>query len=405
MKLLKSSQLKGINKPGMYRVDLGVYLRIAPGGSKQFVQRIMVHGKRLDLGLGGWPTTTLSEAKNKAICNRAKVLNGEHPITSRSTPRLVKKDNPTVPLFKDVQDETLASLKSTWRNPKTGKNWKEGMDKYVTPAIGNMPIDKISREDILNILIPIWTTKPNLARKIRQRISAVFKLSMAYGYIECNFAGEMIDGALPKQKIVKTHHRALPYSKIPKLLKAVAHANVDIVVKAAIYWILLTACRTGEARYATWQEIDMKYRIWKIPSSRMKANKEHRVPITDGMVVILKVIKLAVGGSGYLFPSTKKPGNPLGENSFSNLIRQIGFSEMTTIHGLRSSFRDWAAEKGVNRELAEQALAHAIQGVEGCYFRSDLFKRRRAIMKQWDDHCTKSGAINISNLLACGTEN
>ena len=400
MRLLKSSELERINKPGMYRVAFGVYLRVAPGGSKQFVQRIMVHGKRRDIGLGGWPATTLSEAKCKAICNRAEVLTGGNPITSKCALRLVKRRNTSVPSFKDIQKKTLESLKSTWRNPKTGKNWKESMDNYVTPSIGNKPIEEISREDVLEILVPLWNDKPNLARKLRQRISAVFKMAIAYGYTESNLAGEAIDGALPKQKAVTAHHRALPYSRVPKMLEAVVNADASIAIRAAVCWITLTACRAGEARYATWQEIDMKHRIWRIPGSRMKASKDHRVPITDGMLTILELVKSSRDDSDYLFPSIKKPGSPLGENSFSYLIRQIGFGKVATIHGLRSSFRDWAAERGIDRQLAEQALAHTVQGVEGAYFRSDLFRRRRAVMKQWNDHCTKRCAAMMREILA-----
>lgn len=384
----------------MYRVAFGVYLRMAPGGSKQFVQRIMVHGKRRDIGLGGWPTTTLAEAKCKAICNRAEVLTGGNPIARKCALRSAKKHNTPTPSFKDVQDKTLESLTSIWRNPKTGKNWKESMDNYVPPSIGHKPIEEISREDVLEILVPLWNEKPNLARKLRQRISAVFKMAIAYGYTESNLAGEAIDGALPKQKAVTFHHRALPYSRIPKMLEAVVNADAGIAVRAAVCWITLTACRSGEARYATWKEIDMRHRIWKIPGSRMKVNKDHRVPITDGMLTILELVKPSRGDSDYLFPSTKKPGSPLGENSFSYLVRQIGFGKVTTIHGLRSSFRDWAAERGVDRELAEQALAHTVQGVEGSYFRSDLFRRRRAVMKQWDDHCTKKCAVLMREILA-----
>jgi len=389
LRLLKSNQLQSIDKPGMYRIAPSLYLRVAPGGSRQFVQRIMVYGKRRDIGLGGWPATSLTEAKEKAICNRAEVLTGCNPITIKHALRMERKRKYLMPSFAQVQEQTLQGLKTTWRNPKTAKNWKEGMDRYVLPFIGNIPIDEVSREDILKVLVPLWTEKPNLARKTRQRMSAVFKLAMAYGHIEINLAGEAVDGALPKQKVVKTHYRALPYSRIPKMLETVFRADANIVVRAAVCWITLTACRSSEARHAKWQEIDLKHRIWKIPGSRMKANKEHRVPISDGMMMILEIVKPLKDGSGYLFPSPKRPGNPLGENSFLQLIRCIGYGKQTTVHGLRSSFRDWAAEKGIGRELAEQALAHTVQGVEGSYFRSDLLRRRRVVMKQWDEHCTK----------------
>ncbi|MCY4051692.1 MAG: tyrosine-type recombinase/integrase [Gammaproteobacteria bacterium] len=396
---MKSNQLNAINQPGMYRVALGLYLRVAPGGSKQFVQRIMIQGKRCDIGLGGWPATSLTEAKEKAICNRAEVLAGGNPITGRSTLKQTKKRDNLLPSFAQIQEETLDNLKVTWRNPKTGKNWKEGMDKYVTSVIGNTPIDEVSREDVLNILVPLWIDKPNLARKTRQRMSAVFKLAMAYGYIDSNLAGEAIDGALPKQNPKKSHHRALPYSRVPRMLEAVWKADVNMAAMAAICWLTLTACRSSEARNAKWTEINLKNRIWKIPSSRMKANKEHRVPITEGMILILEIVKPLKDGSGYLFPSTRCPRNPLGENSFSHLIRYVGYGKQTTIHGLRSSFRDWAAEKGVSRELAEQALAHSVQGVEASYFRSDLLRKRRAVMKQWDEHCMKKCRKILENLI------
>ena len=363
----------------------------------------MIYGKRRDIGLGGWPATSLAEAKEKAICNRAEVLTGGNPITGKCALRMERKRKYLMPSFAQVQEQTLEGLKVTWRNPKTARNWKQGMDKYVTPFIGNIPIDKVSREDILKILVPLWVEKPNLARKTRQRMSAVFKLAMAYGHMELNLAGEAIDGALPKQTIMKNHHRALPYSRIPRMLETVFRADVSMAVMAAICWITLTACRSSEARHAKWKEIDLKHRIWKIPGSRMKAKKEHRVPISEGMMMILEIVKPLRDGSGYLFPSPKQPGNPLGENSFSQLIRSIGYGKQTTIHGLRSSFRDWAAERGIGRELAEQALAHTVQGVEGSYFRSDLLRRRRAVMKQWDEHCMKKCGKILADLLVEGS--
>ena len=402
LKLLKSSQIPALSRPGMYRVAPGLYLRVAPGGSRQFVQRIMVHGKRRDIGLGGWPTTSLTEAREKAICNRAEVLAGGNPIAYRGAHRIERKHRCPMPSFAQVQEKTLEGLAATWRNPKTARNWKQGMHRYVAPHIGNMPIDEVSREDVLEILVPLWTQKPNLARKTRQRMSSVFRLAMAYGHIEVNLAGEAIDAALPRQKAVRNHHRALAYPRIPRMLEMVFRADTGIAVRAAICWITLAACRSGEARHATWKEIDLKHRIWKIPGSRMKTDREHRVPISEGMKMILEIVRPLENGSGYLFPSPRHPGNPLGENAFRQLIQRIGYGKQMTMHGLRSSFRDWAAEKGIGRELAEQALAHAVQGVEGSYFRSDLLRRRRAVMKQWDNHCMKQCSRIATNLRSTG---
>lgn len=400
MKLLKSSQLAKIKKPGMHRVADGLYLRVAPGGSKQFVQRIVIQGKRRDIGLGGWPATSLAKAKYKAACNRVKAIDGASPFARRCAVCMGRESKASVPLFADIQHLTLEALAPTWRNRKTAKNWKESMDQYVLPSIGNKPIDQVGRADVLKILMSIWTAKPNLARKIRQRMSTVFKLAMAYGHIDFNPTGEAVEGALPKHQSGKTHHRALPYSQIPDMLRSVVESDIGVAVKAGMCWIAATACRSGEARFATWDEINLDSRIWKIPSSRMKANKEHRVPLTDAMLSILESIKPLQEGSNYLFPSARCPGNPLGENAFSQIVRQVGFAEMTTVHGLRSSFRDWAAEMGIERELAEQALAHKVQGVEGAYFRSDLFARRRVVMEKWAEHCFDQLPIVIGGCCA-----
>ena len=231
-----------------------------------------------------------------------------------------------------------------------------------------------------------------MARKQRNRIRTVLSWCQAHGFIEHNVAGEMIDGALPAARSGKHHVRVLPYSELPAMLETVATCTASVASRLCFRFLLLTATRSGEARGAMWSEINWEKKEWRIPAGRMKAGTEHRVPLSDAALAVLEQAKVLRDRSGLVFPSILRPGKPMSDMTLTKVLRDNGLAEQTTVHGLRSTFRDWCAETGKPREIAEAALAHAVLGVEGAYFRSDLFELRRRLMDQWAAYATRAGA-------------
>ena len=262
------------------------------------------------------------------------------------------------------------------------------MERHVLPTLGDKRVDHVDRGDVLAILTPIWTVKPEIARKLRQRMRAVLAWAEAHGHVTRNVAGEAIDGALPTMPSVKQHFRALPHSDVADALVTIAGSKASMAAKACLRFVVLTAVRSGEARLATWEEIDLEARVWRIPAERMKAGTEHRVPLTDEAVAVLHEVAPLRDDSGLVFPSPRKRGAPLSDMTLTKVLRDTGLADRAVVHGFRSSFRDWCADTGKPREIAEAALAHTVQGVEGAYFRSDLFERRRDLMDSWSRYVT-----------------
>ena len=262
--------------------------------------------------------------------------------------------------------------------------------------IGDQMVDEIGREDVLRILTPIWTETPEVARKLRQRIRTILRWAQAHGFVEHNAAGEGIDGALPTMPAVQSHLRALPYREIPTALETIAASKASLSAKFCLRFVVVTAARSGEARHATWDEIDLDTRVWRIAGEKMKSGAEHRVPLADVALDLLSQAARLRDGSRLIFPSPVKPRRPLSNMTLTKVLRDTGLAERATVHGFRSGFRDWAADNSQPRELAEAALAHTVGGVEGAYFRSDLFDRRRALMRRWARFLTQDTATVVS---------
>ena len=386
MNRLTVTQARALKKQGMYRADPTLYLNVAPGGSKSWVQRLTIRGKRHDIGLGSFELVTMAEARDKAFQNRRLVQAGGNP--------LVEKRKARVPTFRESAEATFSANRLRWRNAKVAANWLQQMEKQVFPRIGDRPVDQIGRDEVLSILTPLWTAKPEIARKLRQRIRATLRWAEAHGYVLTNVAGESIDGALPRQPAVRQHFRALPYREIGDALAIVDAGKASLAAKLALRFVVLTACRSGEVRLTEWSEVDLKAATWTIPGSRMKSGAEHRVPLSDAAAEVLEQARPLSGGRDLVFPSPRSPNRPLSDMSLTKVLRTTGLAEKTVVHGLRSSFRDWCADTGKPRELAESALAHTVGGVEGAYFRSDVFERRRVLMQAWADFVTGgTGAV------------
>ena len=260
---------------------------------------------------------------------------------------------------------------------------------YAYPVFGDRRVDRITQADVLTAL-SIWTTKPSIARKLRQRLRAVFAWGQAFGFVTVNPAGEVINAALPPMPAVKQHFRALPYEEVGSALETVEASGASLPSRLCLRFLVLTAARSGEARGAMWDEIDLDARTWTIPASRMKAGREHRVPLSDAALSILREANSLRDDSGLIFPSTLKPGRQLSDMTLTKLLRSIGLADRATVHGFRTTFKTWCMEQTeIPWAVGEAALAHSLgNSTEQAYARSDLFERRRALMQVWADYLT-----------------
>lgn len=373
----------------MYGDGLGLYLNIAAGGSKSWILRVTVKGqtKRHEIGLGGLDVVTLAEARTMAQSLRKEAKAGRDPIAKRDFRAMT---------FQMAAIELHNALSRTFRNDKHNAQWLSSLNNHAFPKIGGQNVGALNRKDVLEVLSPIWVEMHPTAKRLKQRMEAVFDHSIGKGYRE---APNPVDGALMKSLPSKNkhrakHHAALGWREVPDFMAELAQR--EAIAALCLRFIILTAARSGEARMATWREIDLEDQTWIIPAVRMKAEQEHRVPLSADAIAILKRVQGLDGE--LLFPSpqstTSGAGKPLSVNAFRPLFQRMKRDGMT-VHGFRSSFRDWCAEKAhADRELAEAALAHKVAGVEGAYFRSDLFERRRSLMDAWSRYATgQSGDV------------
>ena len=366
--------------PDKYGDLHGLILRVMPSGSKQWIWRGTVHGKRKDLGLGAFPYVSLSEARQKAFEYRKLSREGGDPSALRSGKR-------AVPTFKQALERVLEIHSPGWKDGgKSEKQWRASLETYAFPRIGDMRVSDITTADTMNVLLPIWTKKAETARRVRQRIGAVMKWAIAQGYRQDNPAGEALGAALPKNAGNVKHFRAVHYKEAGAAIQTVRESVAGVTTKLLFEFITLCACRSGEARKATWNEIDFETAIWTIPASRMKAGKEHRIPLSDRAVEILREAE-AVRQNDYVFPSPS--GRVLSDGTLTKLARSLEIPG--TVHGMRSAFRDWVSEKtSTPHAVAEMALAHTIKNrAEKAYSRSDLLEQRRQLMQDWADYLSK----------------
>lgn len=375
---LTALKVKNETTPGRHPDGAGLYLNIKPSGAKSWVQRIVVDGKRRDMGLGGYPSVSLADARKLAAANKSGA-------TERGKARRVKEvkiRKSTSPTFRDAADSFFALKSTTWKSEKVKRNWQQRAERYVFPMIGALPVEAISRVDVLAVLEPIWTAKPETGRKVREILRDVLDWAVDHEYIDVNPENQIRKTSLPPMPKVKEHFKALPYCKVSEAVAAVYDSTAFPSTKLAFEFLVLTASRPGEVRFASWDEIDLDAATWTVPAGRMKANKEHRVPLSAQAVDVLTRAKAVRSAGPYIFPNDLRPDKPLSENAFTVLLKRLNLP--ATAHGFRSSFRDWCADNGVDRELAEASLAHSNgNAVEASYWRSDVLDRRRAVMNQW----------------------
>ena len=383
-KRLSDTFVRTVKRPGRYgegRGGLGLSLLVkerAGGGlAKSWTQRIRINGKPCNLGLGRYPIVTLATARDRALANAREVDQGGDPrVRSR------------VPTFQEAAESVIRLYKPTWRPAGAAhseKVWRSSLERFVYPEIGAMTVDEITTGHVHRVLAPIWNEKRETARRVRQRIGRVLRWAMAQGYRADNPASE-VGAALPKSGPPPQHHRALPHAKVPAALHTVRESAAWLATKLCFEFLVLTAARSSEARFAAWDEIDRDKAIWEIPGARIKSGRTHQVPLSPRALEVLDEARDLTDGTGLLFPGPR--GKALSNMTTSKLLKELEID--ATTHGFRSSFRDWAAEcTNEKREVCEAALAHVVSGVEGAYFRSDLFERRRKLMDRWADYLSQ----------------
>ena len=370
---LTAAKVRELNTPGKYHDQHGLILRVAPGGSKQWLWRGTVFGRRRDLGLGSVVYVTLREARDQAFEYRRIARAGGDPAALRR--------GSSVPTFAEAVEAVVEGHRAGWTNARSEENWRRALASYACPSLGKTPVDQITTSDLARVLRPIWFDKPATARKLRTHLGMVMRWAIAEGHRTDDPAGPALTAAMPRHTAPVEHHRSLPYGDIPAALAVVDGSDAWPGSKACLRFTVATACRSGESRLAQWSEIDADAAVWTIPADRAKTGRPLAVPLSSAALAALDTARPLSGGSGLIFAGSS--GRALTDSGLSALLRDNRIAG--TVHGFRASFRSWCAEQGVNREVAEAALGHVASKVERSYQRSNLLDARRAVMQAWAD--------------------
>ena len=360
--------------PGRHADGNGLYLYVQPSGTRSWIQRLVVCGRRRELGLGSVALVSLAEAREKARSNRKLAREGGDPLVA-------KRRVHGVPSFAAAAARVVEQQQAGWRHPDYPRIWLRNLERYAFPRIGKMPVSEVTSADVLEVLIPIWHRKASTARCVRQRMRAVLEWAVAMEFRFDNPCDRVVSALGPQRDVVQ-HFQALSHRDVPAAIATVRNSKALPMVKLAFEFLVLTAARWNEVRGAEWAEIDRTDRVWTVPATRMKAKREHRVPLCGRAIKILDGAR-ALRDRRSRFVFTIENGEPLFEKQLRRLLRKHRIDAVP--HGFRSSFRDWAAEQTNHpREVIEAALAHVVRNrVEAAYARSDLFERRRTLMDDW----------------------
>ena len=350
----------------------GALPRRAADRHSQLGQRLVIRGRRRELGLGGFPLVPRKDARAQALANRRLARAGGDPLAEK---RRLK----SMPTFAAAAEAVLAQMRPGWRNPKHGKDWLSSMERFAFPRLGKLPVSEVTSADVVDAWA-VWHERPAPARRVRQRISTVMEWAVALNYRDDNPCSRIGPVLGPEQEHVR-HLRALPHRDATAVLETVRASGAALGIKLAFEFLVLTAARSGEVRGARWTEIDTDDHVWTVPPTRTKAKREHRVPLSRRALEVLDAARWLDHGNPLVFPSVR--GKRMNDMALSALLRTLEVPAVP--HGFRSTFRDWAAEETNHpREVVEAALAHVVQNkVEAAYARSDLFERRRRLMDDW----------------------
>jgi integrase len=388
---LSARRVQTEQRPGAYADGGGLYLQVSAGGAKSWIFRFQIRGRRRDMGLGPTDLYSLAEARQRALEARKLVAEGVDPIEARHAKRsAAAMETAKGMTFQACAERYIAAHRAGWRNAVHAKQWPSTLETYVYPVFGTLPVQAIDVGLVLRTIEPIWATKPETASRVRGRIESVLDWATARGYRQgenpARWRGHL-ENLLPKKSKVHRveHHAAIPYTELADFMTALREQ--EGIGARALEFAILTCARTGEVRGANWDEVNLAERLWTIPAARMKAGKDHRVPLSAPAFAIVEEMARIRSGV-FVFPGMRA-GQPLSNMIFLMLLRRMGRGDLTA-HGFRSSFSDWCAEQtSTPSEVREMALAHAVgDKVEAAYRRGDLFEKRRQIMAAWGRFCT-----------------
>jgi integrase len=381
-----------LRQPGRHGDGKGLYLEVAPPrrdrgenalGSASWIVRVQKNGKRRDIGLGSFDKVSLARARQLAVEVRSQVEAGIDPVAER-------RKSAGIPTFKQAAALVHAENKATWRNDKHGAQWLSSLEAHAFPQIGDVSVAEITSGQVRDLLVAIWLTKHETAKRVRQRIGTVIDWAVAKGYREASLPMGVINKALPKAA-KGGHHAALSWAELPTFMSRLRERETwgRLALEAAV----LTAARSGEVREAVWSEVDLETALWTIPAARMKAKREHVVPLSPSAVAVFtRARELKTAGQKHIF-SGAKPEKPMSDMTLTKALRDMG--ETCTAHGFRSTFRDWVAEAtSFPGELAEAALAHVIgDKTVAAYHRGTMLEKRRSLMNAWDSYAAGENKI------------
>ena len=408
MVALNKLSVSGIKskKPGRYGDGGGLWLQVRDPSHRSWLFRYAIDGKQRQMGLGPLPDVSLAEARDAAMAARKLLRAGEDPIEVKRAGKAAKAVDAAAMSFRAVLDLYLAAHEETWKNPKHRQQWRNSLDTYAMPIFGDRLVAAVDTGAVMRVIEPIWKAKPETASRVRGRIEAVLDYATARGWRlgdnPARWRGH-VENLLPaRSKMAKVeHHAALPWEEIGGFMARLQEQPGTGAL--ALQFTIYTAARTGEVIGARWSEIDLPGRTWTIPGERMKAGVTHRVPLSDAAMKVLHEVLPAkpAKGDGFVFPG-RDPGKALSNMSLSAVLRRMDLDDLT-VHGFRSTFRQWAGEStNVAREVAEAALAHTLKDkVEAAYQRGDMFEKRRWLMGQWSEFCGTT-AVKKGEIIAIG---
>ena len=348
--------------------------------------RATIDGKQRNVGLGGYPAVSLAEARQATQDTQQAIRDGSDPVAEREAAKAAARAKAATPTFREVAEQVIALRAPTWTSQRHAKQWTESLTLHAFPVIGNKRVDTITTSDILDVLEPLWLAKPETGSRMKQRVKVVFDYALARGWASSNPSNGALDAALTRRPRLQAHHSALPYRGVPAAVAAIRGSNARPATRLGFEFLVLTAARAGEVVGADWGEVDLDNRTWTVPASRMKARREHRVPLSDRAVELLEEARKRFGGDGLLFPSNRRQG-ALSNESFRMTLNRLGIDAVP--HGFRSSFRDWLGEcTSASWAIAEACLAHAASERASLgYHRTDYLEQRRGLMEQWGAFC------------------
>jgi integrase len=375
---LSAAFVRNCKQPGRHADGSGLYLVVKESGAKHWEWRGIVLGRRRAIGMGSVSLTSLAEAREKARDWRRIARTGVDPKSERDKAKRQSLN------FADAARKVHAEqIVPNNRNGKHNAQWLSSLEHYAFDKMGRVPVHAVAQSDILRVLSPIWLNKPETARRVRQRLHKIFDWARVAGHRQDANPVDGIEQGLPKQKVQTKNHKAVPWQEVPEVMIRVAE-EIEGMGALALRFTVLTAARSGEVRKATWAEMDLEQRVWTVPADRMKAGREHRVPLSDAAIAVLRAAQRLHTGkaTALVFPSSHR-GKPLSDMTLAAVLKRLEVD--ATVHGFRSSFRDWAEEMtSFPHEVKEAALAHRVKSkTERAYRRTDLFDKRRDMMDQW----------------------